>query len=64
MDEPQISVLEVIRKLGIVPIYGWEVRFDHKYKIKCRPFTVPRASQMSDILGMSFRLVIKHTIVF
>ncbi|CAH8597707.1 unnamed protein product [Schistosoma haematobium] len=62
MDEPQISVLEVIRKLGIVPIYGWEARFDHEYKIKCRPFTVPRASQMSDILGMSFRYAFRFYI--
>ncbi|XP_018652105.1 bile acid beta-glucosidase-related [Schistosoma mansoni] len=61
MDEQQVSVLEVIRKLGIVPVYGWEARFDHKCKIKCRPFTVPRASQMRDILGMSLRLVTKHT---
>ncbi|KAH8871048.1 Non-lysosomal glucosylceramidase [Schistosoma japonicum] len=55
MDSQDISVLDMVKKLNIVPSYGWEARFDRKCKKKCRPFTIPRPSQIKDILGMSFR---------
>nr|CAH8854016.1 unnamed protein product [Trichobilharzia regenti] len=56
------SILSVLGKLGIVPIYGWKARFDCKNKVKCRPFTVPRPSQMKDVLGMSFRYTFRFYI--
>ncbi|CAH8559416.1 unnamed protein product [Heterobilharzia americana] len=56
------SVLNVMQELGVVPVYGWKARFDNKSKVKCRPFTVPRPSQMKDVLGMSFRYTFRFYI--
>ncbi|TPP64865.1 Non-lysosomal glucosylceramidase [Fasciola gigantica] len=60
--ESDETVHELLERLKMIPQYGWKVRFDHQPEFTCRPFTIPRLSQIRDIVSMAVRYTFNYYI--
>ncbi|KAF8569299.1 hypothetical protein P879_03462 [Paragonimus westermani] len=53
------NIIEYLEKSGLISKYGWKARFDHQPEVQCKPFGLPRLSQIKSFIPMSFRYTFK-----
>ncbi|CAL8080164.1 unnamed protein product [Calicophoron daubneyi] len=59
-SEVQSKIEGQLVKLGLISKYGWRARFNFKPEFHCKPFNIPRLSQLKKLLPMALRYTLRY----